>query len=243
MKKRIYFLLLSVVAIFSSCKESSDEFVEQLFTDTQITLALNQCADSVVVKTCNALCVVDSTNHKFGYYYLDLESYRIGLSAEMQQIVDTLEAHGYQNKVDSLIYLLNRAAEQCGNRVIQFWQPTIKDMTYPNPNLVLHESNSAITNYYKTQKQNEFVSLLLSSLNEQFTILEVNEIWNEIRDTYTDITGLTLIYVMNPLLAPTAEKMATGFFKKMTIEEETIRKNPALWGSPNGLFYKVFATL
>ena len=244
MKKRIYFLLLSVVFIFSSCKDKSNEFVEQLFTDTQITAALNMCADTTAAKTCNTLCIVDSMNHKLGYYYFDSESYRIEFSADMQQIADTLVAHGYQDQVDSLLYFLNRAAEQCGNRITQFWKPIIKDMAYPNPNLVLHGGNSAITDYIKIHKQNEFVASLLSFINEQFVALDVYLIWDNIRETYTDITGITpSTSALNPLLTPTAEKIAAGFFKKMGIEEEAIRKYPALRGSPNGLLYRVFATL
>jgi len=240
MKKRIYLLLLSVVSIFSACKDKSDEFFEQLFTDSQITTALNQCADTIALKTCNTLCIADTTGEeKFGYYYFDSQNYRIDL---VNQIVDTLLANGYQDQVESFIFLLNRAAEQCGNRITQFWTPIIKNMTYPKPNLVLHGGNSAITEYLKTTNKSEFIATLVAYLPDQFSALKVDSTWSKLQDQYFDITGS---YSPTPfgIIAPTAEQMVAGFFKKMAIEEEAIRKNPALQGNPNGLLFRVFSTL
>jgi hypothetical protein len=37
--------------------------------------------------------------------------------------------------------------------------------------------------------------------------------------------------------------MTNGFFRKMAEEEEALRKDPALRGSPTGLLYKVFGNL
>ena len=242
MKKRIYFLLLSVVFIFSSCKKS-DEFVEQLFTDSQISSALKQCADTAIVKTCNALCVVDTTQKTLGYYYFGSESYRIELPADMKQIVDTLVAHGHQSQVDSLILILNRAAEQCGDKIIQFLTANINNLTFPKPNLVLHGGDNAITEYIKINKQSEFVAALVSSiLSEQFTALNVKAAWFQLQEKYFAITGS---YSPTPLgiITPVAEQMAASFFKKMALEEEAIRKDKTRQGSPNGILYKVFSTL
>ena len=240
MEKRIYLLLLSVVFIFSACRDKSDEFVEQLFTDSQITAALNQCADSAVMKTCNALCIVDTAGEEIlGYYFFDSKSYRIDL---VNQIVDTLVANGYQDQVDSLIFILNRAAEQCGEKISQFWASTIKNMTYPKPNLVLHGGNNAITEYLKTAKQSEFVATLVAYLPVQFTALNVDSTWSQLQYKYFEITGN---YSPAPfgIITPTVEQMVTGFFKKMAIEEAAIRTTSALQGNPNGLLYRVFSTL
>jgi len=240
MEKRIYLLLLSVVFIFSACRDKSDEFVEQLFTDSQITTALNQCADSAVMKTCNALCIVDTTGEeKFGYYYFDSKSYRIDI---VNHIVDTLVAYGYQDQVDSLIFMLNRAAEQCGDKIAQFWASTIKNTTYPKPNLVLHGGNNAITEYLKTTKRSDFVATLVAYLPVQFTALNVDSTWSQLQYQYFEITGN---YSPAPfgIITPTVEQMVTGFFKKMAIEEAAIRTTPALQGNPNGLLYRVFSTL
>ena len=240
MKKRIYLLLLSVIAIFSACKEDSDEFVEQLFTDSQISAALNQCADTAATKTCSTLCFVDTSGEKkLGYYNFDSKSYRIDL---VNHIVDTLVAHGYQDKVDSLIFILNRAAELCGDKITQFWTPIIKNTTYPKPNLVLHGGNSAITEYFKTTKKSEFVATLVAYLPVQFTALNVDSTWTQLQNKYIEITGS---YSPTPfgIITPTAEQMVAGFFKKMAIEEAAIRANPALQGNPNGLLHRVFSTL
>ena len=244
MKKRIYLLLLSVVAIFSACKDNSDDFVEQLFTDAQISSALKQCADSVAMKTCNTLCIVDTTGQeKLGYYYYESKSYRIELPNDMKQIADTLKEYGFQNKVDSLIFIINRAAEQCGNRITQFWKPVINDITFPKPNSILHGGNSAITDFLKANKQSEFVAALVSSiLSEQFTALNVDAAWSQLQAKYVEITGS---YSPTPLgiITPTAQQMVAGFFKKMALEEAEIRTNKTLQGNPNGLLYKVFSTL
>jgi len=241
MKQRIYFLLLSVVLIFSSCRDKSGEFVEQLFTDDQISAALRQCIDSTSFKTCNLLCMVDTVEQQIGYFYYDSKSYRIKLIAE--PITDTLIAHGYEDEIDSLIYFLNRAAEQCGNSITQFWTSVIKDITFPSPYSVLHGGDSAITEYVKATKQSEFVANLVSSvLFVRLNELDVFNRWNSLQEKYSEIIGS---FSPSPIdiTNATAQQMVAGFFRKMAIEEDAIRKDPSLRGSQSGLLYRVFATL
>ena len=239
MKKPIYLLLLAVTAIFFSCKDNS-EFAEQLFTNVQISSALKQCIKITVDSTANALCIVDTTKHD-GYYYHADSTYRLTLLPAAKTVVDTLIAHGYKNQIDTLIFNMNRSAEKCGNKIVQFWESIIKEMAFPNPNKLLHGGNNAITDYVKATKQSEFVAILISSiLKEQFDVLNVNTSWNALQQTYF---GITENYSSVDILNLTAQQMATGFFKKMAIVENAIRKDPNLRGDKNGWLYQVFATL
>jgi len=241
MKKRIYLLLLSFIVIFSACRDDSGKFVEQHFTDQQITSALRDCIEACSDSTLNILCVLDSTELKYGYYYYDLGAYRIELPMAAEPVIDTLLVYEYKEVIDSLYFNINRAAALCGNKMkAQFWNPIIKGITFPNPHLILHGGKTALTDYIKETKQSELVALLVSSiLSEQFELLDVVEKWNELQKIYCALTGS---YSSIEILTSTAQQMTTGFFKKMALVEEAVRKDPNLRGKPDGLFYQVFET-
>ena len=241
MKKRTYLLLSAVILFFCSCEDKSGDYVEQLFTNTQISNALKQCIDSTMVRTLNVLCVVDTIHQELGFSYYDGKTYRILLPPDAKNVMDTLEEYGYKEHLEALILDMNRAAEQCGDRIVQFWNPIVRDMIFPNPNLLLHSGNSAITDHVRQTKQNEFINILVSyTLKEQFDALDVIARWNELQKTYFEITGK---YSSIDILTPAAQQMSGGFFKKMALEEEALRKDPALRGPITGLLYRVFETL
>jgi len=242
MKKRIYLILLFIPAIFFSCKDNSGEFVEQLFTNDQIASALKQCITVASDSTLNTLCVVDTTKHEYGYTHYADSTYRITLPASAKQVVDTLNVYGYKNQIDTLILRINRAAELCGNKIkIQFWDTLVKSITFPNPNLILHGGDNAITNFVKETKQSELNTLLETSiLVEQFNTLQVIQRWNMLQKKYSEITG---DYPSIDILVPSVRQMSSGFFKKMSSVEEAVRRYPELRGNKNGMLYQVFATL
>ena len=241
MKKSIYLLLLVVTAIFVSCKEEPSKFVEQLFTNKQISDAIEQCINVVVDSTANSLCMVDTIHRKYGYYYYADSTYRLTLLPIAKTVVDTLTKYGYEAQINMLFFYMNRAAEQCKNEVTQFWKEGIKEMVYLNPNQLLHGENSAITDYVKATKQSEFVSTLTSSiLKKQFDALNVVAKWNALQEIYFEKTGN---YSSIDVLAISSQQMAIGFFKHMAIVEDAIREYPNLRGDKNGWLYKVFATL
>jgi hypothetical protein len=241
MNKRIYLILLSIVVIFFSCKDTSGEFEEQLFTNTQINIALKDCFTAMLDSTCHALFTVDTLSEKYGYYYYDSKAYRIELPESAKQIIDTLVEYGFSGTIDTLIMHINRAAEQCGNSVKSYWEPVIKGITFPTPFQTLHGEKDAITNYVKTYYQSEFVNTLKNSaLKERFNAFNVVLTWNMLQEEYYKITEH---YTTIDMLEFSAQQMAIGFFKKMAIEEAAIRTNPELRGVKDGWLYKVFATL
>jgi hypothetical protein len=246
MKKPIYLLLLAVTAFFFSCKDKTNEFGEQLFTNSQISSALKECILITVSTTAKTLCVVDSADHQYGYYWYEDSTYRLVLPSAIKDTLiahdqDTLIVHNFERQLNALIYNMNKAAEQCGDKIINFWKPVVQAIVFPNPNQLLHGENKAITNYVKETKQTAFISeLVTSTLKEQFDALDVSAAWNELQIEYNTITGN---YSSFDLLASCAQQMSDGYFKMMGITEEAIRKDPSLRGSPSGLLYQVFATL
>jgi hypothetical protein len=242
MKKRIYLILLSVVVIFFSCRDESGKFEKQLFTDEQISSALKECIRATSDSTLNALCIVDTLNEKQGYYYYDSKAYRIELPTAAKQVIDTLTAYGFGDALDSLIFNINRAAEQCGNKIkSDFLEPLIKNIIFPNPNQTLHGGNSAITDYVKATKQTDFVNMLKTyTLNEQFKALNLFNTWNMLLDEYRKITGT---FTSIDILAPSVQQMVDGFFKEMALWEKKVRDNPELGGDKKGWLYQVFITL
>jgi len=242
MKKHIYLSLLATIVIFFSCEDNS-KFVEQIFTNDEITMALRESIHATIDTTLKALCVVDTINKKHGFYHYDNETYRIELPAAAKAIakaiVDTLE--NYSDTISALIFDINRAAELCGNSIKQFWNPVVKEMTFHNPNLVLRGGKNSITNFVKETKQHEFLSALASSiLREQFNDLNIITRWNALQEIYYDITEN---YASIDILTPAAQQMSNGFFRKMTLAEEAIRTYPELRGPTDGLLYKVFGNL
>jgi len=243
MKKGIYLSLLAVTALFFSCKDDSGKFEQQLFTNTEISKALIQCMDSAISRTLNTLCVVDTLNETYGFSHYDEQSYRIELPAAAKNIVDTLslEQYGYRETIDTLILDINRAAEQCGNRIKQFWNQALKEITFPNPNLVLRGGNNAITNFVKENKYREFRSELESILLGQFNALRIITRWNELQVIYFDKPETTFSPV--DIFIPAVQQMIDGIFRKMALEEEAIRLNPELRGPDTELLHRVFETL
>ena len=242
MKKRFYLLLLSVFVIFSSCKDKSGEYTEQLFTNAQITMALKECIRTTADATLNTLCVTDTTaEQKYGFYYYEEGEYKYRLELA-NVVVDTLRKYDYDAQIDELILNINRAAEKCGNNIKSlFLNPMMSNITFPNPNAVLHGGNTAITDFVKTTKQTEFMTLLTSNiLAEQFKTLDIVAKWNNLQEEYYKKTGN---YASIEILPATAQQLVNQFFKRMGVVETAVRKDPTLRGNPNGLFYKVFATL
>jgi len=243
MKKHIYLSLLAIIAIFFSCKDNS-EFEEQLFTNEEISTALRDCINLTIDTTLNVLCVVDTINEKYGFYHFENGAYRIELPAAAKAMVDTLKAipdMHYSDTISALIFDMNRAAEKCGNRLKQFWNPIVKEMIFPNPTLILRGGDNAITNHVRETRQWELHAALVSSiLIEHFNDLNIITRWNNLQEIYFDETG---IFSSIDILTPAAQQMANGLFKRMALAEEDIRKNPELQGPSNGLLHRVFATL
>jgi len=242
MKKHIYLILLSLAIIFFSCRDDSGKFETQLFTNTQISSALSECIRVTSDSTLNALCIVDTLHETQGYYYYDSKAYRIEFPAVAKYVIDTLTAHGFGEALDSLNYNINRAAEQCGNKIkAMFLDPLVKNIVFPNPNLILNGGNNAITNYVIEVKQNDFLTLLKTSiLLEQFNTCNISLSWNMLQEEYYKITDK---YCSIDIFSSTAQQIVDGFFKKMKLQEEAVRKNPELRGNEKGWLFKVFATL
>jgi hypothetical protein len=241
MKKRIYLLLLSITIIFFSCIDDSGKFEEQIFTNEQITTALRECIRVTTDSTTRALCVVDTLDREQGFSYYNAKAYRIGLPLPANQLIDTLTEYGLGDTLDTLVMNINRAAEKCGNRITQFWDPIIKNITFHNPNKTLHVKNSAITDDVKNNYQIEFVNILRNfTLKEQFQDLDIILIWNGLQDEYRKITGS---YTSIDLLESSVQQMVDGYFKMMALMEEAVRTKPELRGDDKGWLFKVFATL
>ncbi|MDR0207286.1 MAG: DUF4197 domain-containing protein [Bacteroidales bacterium] len=240
MKKRIYLLLLSVVAIFPSCRDNSGDFVEQLFTDAQISIALRDCLYLASDSTLRTLCVLDEHVPEFGYYLFDILNYRIELPADAKQIIDTLGEYGFVEILDTLIFDINQAAELCGTKLNKELESAIKLLQFPDPKLILHGGKNAATIFFKEKHKEEFISLLVTTvLLEQFNELHIFARWNELQENYFQITGK---YSSIDILTPAAQQMLAGYFKLMTLVEEAIRNNPKLRGKSDSLLNKVFET-
>ena len=243
MKKSFYILLLSVSVILFSCRDDSGKFEEQLFTISQMSTAIRQCITISSDSTMNTLCIVDSINQKYGYYYFDENSYRITLPAAAQQVVDTLTEYGFGETIEKLISDINVAAEQCGYNIKRdFFTPFVESTTFSHPyDLIYNDSYSAITDYVQSIKQMDFITILSTSiLNDQFDDLNINTRWELLLKEYNNITDK---YVSIELLPDVSKKMVNGFFTVMSTVEEEIRKNPELRGEKSSMLYLVFATL
>jgi len=244
MKKCIYLFMLSIIVLFFSCRDDSGSFEEQIFTNDQITFALRDCMKVISDSTINSLCIVDTLFEKQGYYYYDAESYRIQIPAAAIQVIDTLIAHEFEDIakiIDSLIFNINRGAEQCGKAITDFWEPICKSFTFPNPNQTLHGGNTAISDYVKATQQTELVNLMKNySLKEKLSELKVFSTWTMLLEEYFIITGTFLTI---DILDSSVQQMVDGFFKEMTLWEEKVRTNPELRGKEDGWLFRVFATL
>ncbi|MBO4645117.1 MAG: DUF4197 family protein [Bacteroidales bacterium] len=212
--KRIFWLLAVIsAAFFCSCEDDSGEYIEQLYTRSQLTTGintcLNVCTDTAVAHLCDTDC-------------MNATDYRITLptTSPYKALCDTLTALGYSYLIDSLHQQVNRACEQSGEAVTTNFKAVIKGLTYSDPGALVDGDDQAITTYFKTHYGNTLCQSLQSSLASPMQSCGATTTWSQMADIYHQsgagaLTADWLAYVTTQFME--------AIFTEMAKEEKLIR--------------------
>lgn len=237
--KKIKLILFSLVAIlFVACTDDTNQYSNQLFTDSELNRAFRQCLTQSADSANSNLCIPNS--EELGYYYYSEGAYRIGLPANALFIADTLEIHGLGYLVDTLIRKTNYAAELCGNGLKIYFTETLNSITFQDPYRILNGDSTAITTYFEKNYFESLKSRSQSLLTVNFAAHGVNDEWQNILNIYFMLTGqvVSVDYLNNA-----AQTMTNGFIKEMKLEEKLIRRDATRRGATTSKLYEVFATI
>lgn len=237
--KKIKLILFSLVAVlFVACTDDTNQYSNQLFTDSELNRAFRQCLTQSADSANSHLCIPNS--EEMGYYNYSEGVYKIGLPTNALFIADTLEVHGLGYLVDTLIRKTNYSAELCGNGLKIYFTELLSTITFPDPYRLLNGNSTAITTYFELINYQSFVSRSQTLLTVNFAAQGVNDDWQNILNIYFMLTGqvVSVDYLNNA-----AQTMTNGFIKEMKIEEALIRKDATRRGANSSKLYEVFATI
>lgn len=198
-----------------SCKDDSGEFIEQYYTDAQLTSALRTCLTASKDTALNKLCIPDGFNGS--------ETYRITLpdNADFRALTDTLTAQNKDYLIDTLTARLNRACELSGNNLSSSFNSTISSITFPDPTSIVYSTNSdAATTYFRTNYGADMLSSATSTLSEQLQTTGASSTWTEIQSAYYNATSTFFNYNITGLAA---SSLLNAVYTEMAKEEALIR--------------------
>lgn len=217
MRKLYFFCLILLTLMMVSCKDDSGEFIDQYYTDAQLTTALRTCLTAAKDTAFNLLCAPDGLNGS--------ETYRIILpdNADFRTLSEILTAENKSYLTDSLVCQLNRACEQAGNTLSSSFGSSISSLTFSDPSSLVYSSSSdAATNYFRTQCGIAMQSAANSAVSEQMQATGASNTWSEIQSTYYTATSTFFNY---DITIHTATLFLTAVYTEMAKEEALIRSD------------------
>lgn len=215
MKKLYLFCLILLPLMMVSCKDDSGDFIEQYYTNAELTSALRTCLTSAKDTALNQICVPDGLNGS--------DTYRITLpdNADFRALAEALATHNKSELTDSLVKQLNRAGEQSGNALSAAFNSTISSLNFPDPSaLVYSNSLDTATTYFRTICGNAMQSSALSILTEQMQNTGASSTWTEIQTIYHTVNNAFFNY---DITSHAATSLLSSIYTEMAKEEKLIR--------------------
>ena len=215
MKKLYLFCLILLPLMMVSCKDDSGDFIEQYYTDADLTSALRTCLTTAKDTALNLLCVPDGLNGS--------DTYRITLpdNADFRALAEALAAQDKSDLTDSLVSQLNRAGEQSGNALSAAFNSAISSRTFPDPSsLVYTTTYDAATAYFQIQCGPSMQNSANSILSEQMQNTGASATWTEIQSAYYTETAAFFNYDITSF---TTNILLSSIYTEMAKEEKLIR--------------------
>ena len=215
MKKLYLFCLILLPLMMVSCKDDSGDFIEQYYTDAELTSALRTCLTTAKDTALNRICVADGLNGN--------DTYRITLpdNADFRALADILTAQDKSHLTDTLSARLNRACELSGTSLSTAFNDIVSSLTFPDPSSIVYSSNNdAATTYFRTNCGAAILSSATSILSQQIQSAGANSTWAEIQSAYHDATATFFNYDITGFAA---SSLLNAVYTEMAKEEELIR--------------------
>lgn len=225
MKKLYLFCLILLPLMMVSCKDDSGDFIEQYYTDAELTSALRTCLTTAKDTALNHLCVTDGLNGS--------TTYRITLpdNADFRALAEALAAQNKSDLTDSLVNQLNRAGEQSGNALSASFNSAISTLTFPDPASIVYTSTyDAATSYFKVQCGASMLSSATTILAEQMQTTGASSTWNEMQTIYFNATSTHFNYDITNYATT---NLLSSIYTEMAKEEKLIRTDTTHAASDN----------
>lgn len=213
-KLKIAILAVFAAVMFFSCKDTTGDYVEQLYTNSQKELAIEACLRASVDSASAHLFVPD------GFYMYNNQAYRIDFTPVKNTLFSVLEENGYGYLADSLVLNVNRLAENCGGQVTPSLKAAIDSMEILNSDALLTGENDAITRYYELYEYKFLKSSIQTPVSVRMDIYNVNALWTQMLNKYYQITNVPLNFDIQNYIV---ETMLSDILAEMRIEENNIR--------------------
>jgi hypothetical protein len=208
MKKIGIIFLAILITTFYSCKKGG--------------LSIDQVTSGIV-----ELLNVGSTNatNKGGQAggFLNNSLIKILFPQSAGFVDDALRANGYGAKSDSLVYHLNRTAENTSTKALPIFKNAISGMSLLDAFSILNGGDNAATNYLKSKSYNQIVSTFKTDVDGASSNL--NSAWTDCKDTYNTLP-ITHQTITTDISQYTTEKSVDGLFTLLGQEETKIRHDP-----------------
>ncbi len=214
MKKIIFFVTSLLCLTCWSCQDESGDYIDQLFTNADLTSAARSCLnvakDTAVAHLCGSDLLSASAD------------YRIELpeNSQFYALRDSLVDGAIL--LDTLENQVNRACEKLGGEVTNVFKNKISALTFDDPSSLIYGSDNALTAYLQIYCETEFQNSLMPALNTQLAATGASATFNQILTRYFNTTGTPFVF---DLSAYVMRNFTPSIFKEMEKEEKLIRHN------------------
>ena len=231
MKTSSLFLVIFIF-ITSSCAELqqvANQIPQNVLTDADITSGLREALNKGIDKQVTKLTLED------GFFKNDLV--KIVLPTELQKVDNALRGIGLSSLADEGLKVLNRAAEDAVKEATPIFVDAVKNITFTDAKNILLGYDNAATEFLKTETAAALYSKFNPVIEESFTKVGADKIWNNLITKYNTIPFVSKV---NPDLTDyTTQEALRGVYTMIAIEEKEIRTKVS--SRSTVLLQKVFA--
>ena len=211
MKKIIFTLFVLLAALTWSCKDTSGDYIEQMYTDAMLSKGATACMTVAKDTAIAHVCIPDGMNP----YAISFPN-----SGQYRAVRDTLAELGRSDLLDTLYSRINRSCELMGDNATTTFNTAINALVFENPSDLVYGPNDTLTQYLRLYKGSEIQSGLASALSTHFNTTGANATWNEIIALYNANSTSTLVIDLNSFVAG---RFMDALFTEMAAEELLIR--------------------
>ena len=170
-----------------------------------------------------------------GFFKNDLV--KILLPEELQKVDKGLRDIGLSDLADEGLKVLNRAAEDAVKEATPIFVNAVKDITFDDAKNILLGNDDAATQYLTTKTQTELYDKFQPVINNSFSKVGADQIWNNLINKYNAIPFTTNV---NPDLTDyVTQEALKGVYTMIAVEEKEIRSKVS--SRTTDLLQKVFA--
>lgn len=216
-KLKIVCLAMFAAVMFFSCKDTTGDYVEQLFSNTQKEQAIKACLQASADSASAHLFVNN------GFYSYKDAAYRINLTPVQNTLFSVLTDNGYGYLVDSLILNVNRMAESCGGQVTPSLKAAVDSLKILNYDALIKGGDDAITRYYEMYENKYLKSAVSVAVSVRMDVYNVSGLWATMLNKYIQYTNTPLNFDIQNYIV---EAILAGILQEMRLEEALIRMDP-----------------